>query len=90
MEDPVSKEEKGRWFKMLLDKQEKIGREIYESYRGKQLRALVTDTAKQPGHLTARYNNIIVDVSGAPQLVGKFVDVEIKGAVNSALLGNII
>lgn len=89
MDDPISAEEKSRWFTRLLDTQNEIGDEIYNSYIGKTERVFVDAKAKLDGHLTARTNtNLIVDVEGKEDKIGEFAYVKITGAKRGALIGS--
>ena len=92
MEDPVSREEKGRWFQELLDVQDRIGREIYEQYVGKTVRVLIDGKGRTGENiLTGRTEqNGIVEFSGSPDLIGRFAEISITAARNANLLGDII
>ncbi len=91
MPDPVSQEEKGKWFRELLDVQEKIGEERYQSLVGQTLRVLPEGKGKTgEGYLTGRSDaNVIVDFPGDESLIGTFVDVTITKALNWAVLGEL-
>jgi len=92
MPDPVSAEEKGRWFRELLEVQQNIGCSSYKSYVGKTLRVLCEGEGRtDPTLLTGKSRqNIIVDFDGDRSLIGEFVDVEITEALNWALRGKFI
>lgn len=92
MDDPVSDEEKGKWFRELLDVQGAIGEKAYEKYVGRTLRVLCegrgrTDEALLTGKSR---QEIIVDFAGEDDLIGKFVDVSITKALPWALLGEVL
>ena len=91
MDDPVSEEEKGRWFRELLEVQGKSGEEAYKSYVGQTLRVLCEGRGRTDEKmLTGKSRqNIIVDFNGNDSLIGQFVDVKITKALNWALLGEI-
>ena len=91
MDDPVSEEEKGRWFRELLEVQGKSGEEAYSSYVGQTLRVLCEGRGRTDEKmLTGKSRqNIIVDFNGNDSLIGQFVDVKITKALNWALLGEI-
>lgn len=91
MEDPVSPEEKGRWFRQMLDVQQQIGYGSYRSRIGQTLRVLCEGPGRtRDGCLTGKTaHNIIVDFDGGKELIGSFVDVEITGALDWALLGKL-
>lgn len=90
MDDPATKEQKGQWFRELLDEQEKIASAISASQKGKTMRVLIEEMTK-PGLLNARtLDNQIVEIEGERDLIGKFVDVEIYDVKTWILKGKII
>lgn len=91
MDDPVSEEEKGRWFRELLDVQGEIGMNMYEKYVGQAFRVLCTGAGRTgSGALTGKTpQDVIVDFDGDETLIGSFVNVKIEKALNWALLGKI-
>ena len=55
------------------------------------MRVLVEKSADANGHLTARNEgNVVVDVEGDKDLIGKFVNVRIVGYKNWVLKGEVI
>ena len=92
MPDPISQEEKGRWFRELLEVQQEIGCNAYQGYVGRTLRVLCEGPGRtRDGCLTGKsIQNIIVDFDGDKSLIGSFVDVKITGALNWALLGELV
>ena len=92
MPDPISREEKGKWFRELLEVQQRIGCSSYNSYVGRTMRVLCEGEGRtDPSKLTGKtIQNIIVDFDGDRSLIGSFVTVEITQALNWALLGKII
>ncbi|MDE6031785.1 MAG: TRAM domain-containing protein, partial [Oscillospiraceae bacterium] len=92
MPDPVSAEEKGRWFRELLEVQQEVGENAYRGYVGKVMRVLCEGVGRtRDGCLTGKTRqNVIVDFDGGEELIGQFVDVEITDALNWALLGKIV
>ncbi len=91
MPDPISAEEKGKWFRELLEVQQNIGCSSYKNYVGKTLRVLCEGEGRtDPTLLTGKSRqNIIVDFDGDKSLIGEFVDVEITEALAWALKGRI-
>ncbi len=86
MDDPVPKEEKSRWFSMLLDAQRKIGAEHYRGYVGKTFRVLCD--GRSPLGLTGRTEfNAVIDFPGDASLIGQFVQVEVVRADKHNLSG---
>ncbi len=92
MEDPIQPEEKGKWFRELLEVQGKAGEDAYRRYVGKTLRVLCCGIGRtDPTLLTGKsQQNIIVDFAGDKSLIGRFVSVKITKALNWALIGEII
>ena len=92
MPDPVSQEEKGRWFRELLEVQGEIGCSSYHNYIGRTMRVLCEGPGRtRDGCLTGKsIQNIIVDFDGDKSLIGSFVDVKITDALNWALIGELV
>lgn len=78
MPDPVSREEKGKWFKELTDLQESIAGERTANMKGRTYRVLVEGKAKGDGMLSGRTGgNIIIEFPGDESLIGEFTDVTV-------------
>ena len=92
MDDPVSDEEKGKWFRELLDVQGELGERAYEKYVGRTLRVLCEGRGRTDEKLLTGKSrqNIIVDLEGDDSLLGSFVDVKITEALPWALKGEIV
>lgn len=92
MDDPVPDEEKGKWFRELLDVQGAIGEKAYEKYVGMTLRVLCEGSGRTDDKLLTGKSrqNIIVDFAGSDELLGSFVDVKITKALPWALVGEIV
>ena len=91
MPDPVSADEKSKWFRELLDVQEQMSSKCCESMLGTVQRVLVSGETGRSGELSSRTEgNIIVDFMGDSSLIGKFVDVKITRAGNFILKGELI
>ena len=91
MPDPVSAQEKGRWFRELLAVQDEIGMEHMNRCVGETLRVLVDDVGRTgEGYLQGRTeSNLIVEFPGDSGLIGQFADVAITSALKWALIGEI-
>ena len=90
MDNPVSDEEKGRWFRELLDVQEEIAAERCASMVGAVEKVLVEEKAKTEGRLCGRTSgNIIVEFSGDDSLIGTFRNIRITEARNWILRGEL-
>ncbi len=78
MPDPVSREEKGKWFKELTDLQESIAGRRTASMKGKTYRVLVEEKAKGEGMLSGRTEgNVIIEFPGDESLIGSFAYVTV-------------
>ena len=90
MPDPVSREEKGKWFKELTDLQEAIAGRRTASMKGKVYRVLVEDTAKGEGMLSGRTEgNIIIEFPGSSELIGQFINVTVTNPRTWIVYGEI-
>ena len=90
MDDPVSAEEKSKWFRELLDVQEEIAAKRCSSMVGQTERVLIESEKEKTGELNARTSgNIIVELDGDPSLIGTFQNVKITKARNWILKGEL-
>lgn len=90
MPDPVSREEKGKWFKELTDLQERIAGERTANMKGKTYRVLVEGAAKGEGMLSGRTGgNIIIEFPGDESLIGEFIDVTVTNPRTWIVYGEI-
>ena len=90
MPDPVSRDEKGKWFKQLTDLQERIAGERTANMKGKTYRVLVEGTAKGEGMLSGRTGgNIIIEFPGDESLIGEFIDVTVTNPRTWIVYGEI-
>lgn len=91
MDDPVSYQEKNKWFQELLALQESISAERCASMVGSSCKVLVEGVTGKENILQTRTSgNIIVEVEGDSSLIGTFQNVEITSARNWILKGKII
>ena len=92
MDDPVSREEKQKWFDRLCDTQNRISEELHAAYVGRTLRCLVDgegDDARWP--LTARTaGGRLVHLVGDKSAVGTYHDVKITDSNTWALFGELV
>ena len=89
MPDPISREEKGKWFAELLAVQDEISNQLNLGLIGKTVTVLceeVTSNGKLTGK-TEYYSS--VEFEGDESLIGKFVTVRID-SYNNTLCGKII
>ncbi|MER2080651.1 MAG: tRNA (N6-isopentenyl adenosine(37)-C2)-methylthiotransferase MiaB [Ruminococcus sp.] len=90
MDDPVSAEEKSKWFRELLDVQEEIAAGRCSSMVGSTERVLIEGKKEKTDELNARTSgNIIVELEGSPDLIGTFQNVKITKARNWILKGEL-
>ena len=90
MEDPVSREEKGKWFDELLKTQEKIAEKNIEKYIGKTYRVLCDDYGSKEGYMSGHTSGTAsVEFEGEESLLGEFVDVLVE-SYEGTLKGKII
>ncbi|MGN1050880.1 MAG: tRNA (N6-isopentenyl adenosine(37)-C2)-methylthiotransferase MiaB [Acutalibacteraceae bacterium] len=91
MEDPISADEKGKWFRELLKVQEEIAGKRCALMVGKKEKVLVESKNEKTGLLECRTSgNIILETSGDSNLVGSFALAEVTEARNWILKGKII
>ncbi len=91
MDDPISAEEKSKWFSELLEVQEKIAAKRCASMVGETHKVLVEGKTDKKGILTARTSgNIIVEFEGNETLIGNFANVRITKARNWILNGELV
>ncbi|MGN0487737.1 MAG: tRNA (N6-isopentenyl adenosine(37)-C2)-methylthiotransferase MiaB [Ruminococcus sp.] len=91
MDDPVSSQEKSKWFRELLDVQEEIASKRCASMVGTVQKVLIESEKGKDGILNARTSgNIIVETKAPKELIGTFQNVEVTSAGNWILKGNVI
>ena len=89
MPDPATRAEKQQWFDKLLEVQNAMSAKLHAAYVGKTVRVLVDGDSDDPDYpLSSRTEgNRLVRLKGGPELLGKFIDVEITGSNTWALYG---
>lgn len=86
MDDPVSREEKGVWFRELLKVQEEISKENERLLGGRKFRLLCDDFGRTDGFMAGHTDtNICLEFEGDKSLMGKFVWVETEYADNKLI-----
>lgn len=89
MPDPVSREEKGRWFKELTDAQEQIASVRCKNMLGQTYRVLCEEYAN--GTVSGRTDgNVMIDFPGDEELLGTFKEVKVTQARNWTLSGELV
>ena len=90
LDDPVSAEEKSKWFRELLDVQEEIAAKRCSAMVGSRERVLIESVKEKTNELNARTSgNIIVELEGDKSLIGTFQEVKITQARNWILKGTL-
>lgn len=91
MDDFEKPEDKQRRFDRLLEVQNAISRNINEKYMGKTCKVLIDGYSEDSRYTyTGRTDGFkLVHINGAPNLMGKWVDVEIDRVSTWALFGNV-
>ena len=92
MPDPVSRQEKQRWFDKLLEVQNAQSAALHAGYVGKTERVLVDGKSDDPEYpLSSRTEgNRLVRLKGDEGLIGQFIDVKITGSNTWALYGEVV
>lgn len=79
MEDPVSREEKGKWFDELLRTQEIISRQINAEAVGKTFRVLCDDYGRTDGRMAGHtVGTAVIEFNGDSNDLGRFIDVRVE------------
>ncbi len=90
MEDPVSREEKGKWFSELLKTQEEISRANYSSMVGKTYRVLCDGEGREPGRMSGRTDgNVVIEFGADTSAYGKHFNIRVDELTN-VLCGTIV
>ena len=91
MPDPVSRQEKQRWFDRLLQVQNRISREKNAEYVGRTVEVLVDGVSEDPDFdLTGRTRGFkLVHLGGGRELIGRTVEAEIVRSSTVALFGKV-
>jgi tRNA-2-methylthio-N6-dimethylallyladenosine synthase len=91
MDDPISYEEKNKWFQELLALQESISAKRCANMVGNTYKVLVEGSTGKENILQTRTSgNIIVEVEGDSSLIGTFQNVEVTQSRNWILKGKFI
>ena len=86
MEDPVSREEKGKWFRELLMVQEAVSKENDLKLANKTYRLLCDDFGRNNGFMAGHTDgNVCLEFEGDASLLGEFVTVETYMENNSLM-----
>lgn len=89
MEDPVSREEKGRWFSELLKVQEGIAERNIQKHIGKTYKVLCDSKGSKDGFMSGHNSGTaVIEFEGDVSLLGKFVTVKVN-SYDGVLLGTV-
>lgn len=89
MPDPVPEEEKGKWFRELLDAQEEVAAQRTASSVGKTYRVLCESVAKN-GNIEGRTSgNIIIEFPADESVIGTFRNVTVTESLTWILRGKL-
>lgn len=87
-EDPISYEEKTKWFSELLNLQEKESEKYSSSLKGTIQKVLIDEKSSKEGVVTGRTSgNIIVEIEDSDKYIGTFQNVEITESKTWVLTG---
>lgn len=90
MNDPVSREEKGKWFTELLHVQEEIAAENIKEHMGKTYKVLCDDFGSDEGLMSGHNSGTAaIEFEGGRELLGSFVNVRVVSC-DGTLKGRII
>lgn len=90
MPDPISREEKGKWFSELLAVQDEIADKLSDRYVGKVKRVLCEGKGRSEGYIAGRtYENAVIEFKASDDIIGKFATVKVNNK-SSVLEGEII
>ncbi len=91
MEDPVSAEEKGKWFRELLDVQSEIAAQRTSGMKGRIYRVLAEGKGRESGYIAGRTDdNIIIEFPADESIVGKFANVRVIETLTWIVKGEMV
>ncbi len=92
MPDNISDEEKGKWFRELLDVQNKIGERAYDRFVGRTIDVLCEGVGRTADGLMTGHSrhDVIVDFNGTKDMIGKYVRVKVSKALPWAVVGELV
>ncbi len=88
MDDPISRQEKGKWFSELLLEQEKIAGENSTRFIGKTLKVICDDYGTDGFMLGHTDGNAVVKFKADESVYGKFVNIKIN-TFDGTLIGTL-
>ena len=86
MDDPISRKEKGVWFRELLAVQDAVSKQNNQKMANKTYRLLCDDFGREDGFMAGHTDgNICLEFKGDESLLGGFVTVETYMENNSLM-----
>lgn len=83
MPDPISREEKGKWFNELIAAQDEIGKQKNDEMLGKTYRVLCEEKSENEGYVLGRTNGTaVIEFKGEEELLGTFQSVRVDNTEN--------
>lgn len=90
MEDPISREEKGRWFSQLLAAQEEVANSNIQKFIGKTFRVLCDAKSERQGYMSGHTMGIaVIEFEASEDLLGEFVNIKVE-SYDNGFYGKII
>lgn len=91
MPDPVSRDEKGRWFDELLKLQENIASQRTAEMNGNVFRVLAEEKSKTEGWIAGRTTgNVIIEFPADESVIGSFCEVLVTEPLNWIVKGELV
>ena len=92
MDDPVSAQEKSKWFKELTDLQEKISASQMKLHEGKTYKCYVYGKGKLGDNYIAARNdgNLIIEFEGDESLIGTFQSIKVIEPLTFVMRGELV
>ncbi len=91
MPDPISREEKGKWFDELLKLQEKIAAQRTAKMNGKVYKVLAEEKSKTEGWISGRTSgNVIIEFPADESVIGSFCEVLVNEPLNWIVKGEFV
>ncbi len=92
MPDPVTAEEKSKWFKELTDLQEKISAEQMALHKGRTYKCYVYGKGKLNDNYVAARNdgNLIIEFEGDESLIGTFQNIKVTEPLTFVMRGELV
>lgn len=91
MPDPISREEKGKWFDELLKLQENIAAQRTAKMNGEVYKVLAEEKSKTEGWISGRTSgNVIIEFPADESVIGSFCEVLVNEPLNWIVKGEFI